>query len=239
MNLLVRMHYTYVSWTTLTISLFVYFMFIGNSAAMSEPEVEFCNAMTCFGTEEDKKAYEEEHNCIADKCDYAVTRVEQQTVNIDRDDRTYGFYRNQFCIADDACMDRASLDNSAWLSDVVFDFIEPLVNQEGRWQELLQECESLLPIFDSLVCQSRLADYHINTDLQNSLNTNGCGTQEDWDRIGDLLRQCINEGVEEDVVLGFESVTSAYAGYVVAGERNEVRDACIAHRRSNGLNIEF
>lgn len=226
--------------------LFMVCVFAGSvSHAMpsTETDIIFCNAMECFGSEESEQAFEAENDCIADECEYSVARVREQTDSLARSAPAYGFYRNQLCIADAACMDSvgdsAGIANPAWLGRVVRDFIEPLVNQEGQWRQRLRDCEGLPDIPGSgLYCQNLLAEYHIMNDLRDAVNSNGCGSEQDWDRIGELLNQCIAEGVEEDIILGFETMVELTAGAIVARERANVRNMCIAHRQDNGLNIE-
>ena len=197
-----------------------------------------CNESVCFIDEAGKKEYEKENTCLAqDNCDYAVSRVEHQFKNIPKTNPTYGFYRNQVCIADKACSNRSMLENKKWLTNVVQDFITPLVEEEGEWKAKKKECATLL-LFPHLNCQKIMARYHISEDLQNSVNRNGCGTLKDWDQVGIWLKACIEKGVQEDVAQGLQSTASAYASYVVAGERKKVRDTCIKYRSEHALPIE-
>ena len=212
------------------------FIPIGTSiAAPSKPP---CDIEVCFVNDDAKREYERQNNCVAvNRCDYAVQRVQEVRKTIPANDPTYGFYRNQDCIANKSCKEKAQLDNPTWLDHVVYDFITPLVEEEGEWKEKKQQCNTLW-IGAGIRCQQIMAEYHISEDLQNSVNRNGCGTQEDWDQIGVWLKECVDKGVEEDVARGLQSAASAYASYVVAGERKKVRDACIRYRSGRGLSLE-
>lgn len=101
-----------------------------------------------------------------------------------------------------------------------------------------KKCLDYKGAFRGLVCQKEMAAYHIKTDLQASVNKNGCGTQKDWDQIGAWLKACVDTGVKEDIIFGFESAGSLVASVILAWDRSSVRNACIADRKARGLNIE-
>lgn len=183
----------------------------------------------CFISQAAKRAWEESNKCTfepnQDKCDAAVAKVENSTPQ--RSHPAYGFYRNQRCIAAAACNNRDQLDDPVWLEDVVDDFITPLVNKEGDWGAIIQQCESMLVPPAGLRCQNLMAEYHISVDLIGSLEENGCGTERDWDLIGEWLKSCIEAGIREDLPIGSD-IGGWYAKLVIASERQGVRDACLS-----------
>lgn len=197
-----------------------------------------CNEPVCFTNDVNKQQYEKANNCVVqNKCDYAVASVKQEFNKIPASNPTYGFYRNQVCIADKSCASKASLDNAGWLDNVVNDFITPLVKEEGKWKSIKAKCLTYRH-FAGLNCQDDMAKYHIKEDLQASVNKNGCGTEKDWDKIGAWLKACVDTGVKEDVVFGFESAGGWVASVILAWNRDAVRSACVTDRKARGLNIE-
>lgn len=197
-----------------------------------------CDVDICFANAVQKKQHEQANNCIVkNKCSYAVESVKQEFKKIEKSNPTYGFYRNQVCIADKACSSKKALDNASWLDDVVYDFITPLVDEEGEWKAKKKECAGLM-VAKGLRCQAIMAKYHIKDDLQTSVNKNGCGTEKDWDQIGTWLKACVDTGVKEDIVFGFETAGYSVAALILAWDRSAVRTACIADRKARGLNVE-
>lgn len=83
-----------------------------------------------------------------------------------------------------------------------------------------------------------MAEYHIQTDLQKSVNANGCGTLKDWDQIGTWLKTCVDKGVAEDVIPGLQGASGWVASLVIAWDRSSVRTNCVANRTARGLNVE-
>jgi hypothetical protein len=196
-----------------------------------------CDVAVCFINQAAKDKFEKENNCVfANKCDFSVQRVKEEFDKIPKSDPTYGFYRNQYCIANKSCSSKSSLDNSKWLDSVVYDFINPLVTELGNWKLIKAECKTYV-IFPGLQCQKAMAKYHISEDLQVSVNDNGCGTVKDWEQIGKWLEECIKAGLADD---GLSSLpfSETYAIYTVKSERDKVRAECVKHRTAKGLPIE-
>lgn len=193
----------------------------------------------CYASDAAKKKAEADGKCrAANKCEAAAQSVKEVLDKTPKTDPTYGFYRNQNCIADKSCSNAMLLDSGKWLGNVVNDFIAPLVNDEGDWKAKKKECAELRVAAKHLRCQNLMADYHINTDLQDSVNKNGCGTQKDWDQVGTWLKQCVQKGVEEDIVTGLQSAAALEAYAILALERAQVRNTCVAYRTQRGLKIE-
>lgn len=191
----------------------------------------------CYANEAAKKKAELEGNCRAEnKCESSLKQVKEVLSKTPKTDPTYGFYRNQDCVASKSCADSSKLDSSPWLNNVVNDFIKPLVDESGRWKAIKKSCDDrFVNCFD---CQKRMAEYHIETDLQNSVNKNGCGTEKDWDQVGVAVELCALKGIIDDV-----GEVAALPGFLIAkpilvSARKLVRDTCIADRKSRGLKIE-
>lgn len=217
--------------------------FISSFNAYAQPTStadHFCNLAYCFTDQAAKTKYETDNNCrFADsgKCGASVKAIQGELNKISKSDPTYGFYRNQECIANKACFNKGDLNSSKWLDNVVKDFVTPLATLQNDWPKKIQYCNSLF-IAPALRCQQAMAEYHISKDLQGSLNKNGCGTKKDWDQIGQWLADCINKGIKDDNVPNPFDWATAYASNTVQAERDKVRNACIQYRTSHNLQIE-
>jgi hypothetical protein len=193
----------------------------------------------CYASDAAKKKAEADGKCrAANKCEAAAQSVKEVLDKTPKTDPTYGFYRNQNCIADKSCSNAMLLDSGKWLGNVVNDFIAPLVNEEGKWKDIKKKCEAIILPPKGLQCQKLMADYHIGTDLQDSVNKNGCGSQKDWDQVGTWLKQCVQKGVEEDIATGLQGAASIGVYALLAFERAQVRNTCVAVRTKNGLKVE-
>jgi hypothetical protein len=209
-----------------------------NPSDSNNPLRPRCEPMMCFQTKAAQKEYEFKKDCVfKNKCDFAVEGVEHELNKIPKNDPTWGFYRNQDCIAGQSCSHKGQLDDSKWIDNVVYDFITPLVEEQGEWKDIKIRCQ-FFPIPRNLRCQQFMAQYHIKEDLQNSLNKNGCGTQKDWDQIGIWLEDCIKTGIQQDIPSGLQTISAAYAASEVKTERDKVRATCIQYRQQNNLSIE-
>ena len=163
-------------------------------------------------------------------CDEMVRRLEQ--LKIDRDDPRYGFYRNQTCIAKKACQARPDMQDKDWLNKVVPAFVNPLIEKERDWKTVMEDCKrySKLP-GGRLLCQSDMADYHMRVDLQDALNRHGCGSASDWRKVGDFITECIDTGVEKDLMQGVQWLGKKIADNVVQRSRDAVRAKCMEARK--------
>ncbi len=146
-----------------------------------------------------------------------------------------GFINNQTCIAKDACINKSTLQNQKWLDAVVPDFVDPLIRKSGQWPQVLQNCKFLSSGIPQFIrekwCEGHMAKYHIENDLQNSLNKNGCGTESDWNSIGTVINKCVKDA---NPIPGMGNVANQIVQYL----RDSVRASCIAHRTQNNLPIE-
>ena len=191
----------------------------------------------CYASDAAKKKAEADGKCRAEsKCESSVRQVKEELSKTPKTDPTYGFYRNQDCVASKSCADSSKLDSSPWLNNVVNDFIKPLINESGDWKDIKASCNN--PFMLHVTCQKRMAEYHIATDLQNSVNKNGCGTEKDWDQVGVAVELCALKGIIDDV-----GEVASLPGFLIAkpilvSARKSVRESCIAYRKSHGLKIE-
>ncbi|CAF3726225.1 unnamed protein product, partial [Rotaria sordida] len=190
---------------------------------------------------------------IDDQCYTRVTDLEKLPTPTGA--HKNGFIINQKCIAKQSCLERNSLNSSIWLDKVVAAFVDPFLKEIGDWPKILQACSASTYIFANSItymyyippqaiagmivndyiarrlCESIMANYHINRDLQNSLNMNGCGTEHDWNKIGDYIKDCVNGQTL--------AVEGWVASSIVIYLRNTVRQNCITYRTSHGLPIEY
>lgn len=158
-------------------------------------------------------------------CDEMVRRLKQ--LKIAQDDPRHGFYRNQTCIAEKSCAARSNLDDKQWLNKVVPAFVNPLLGKSGEWPQKMRDCENLSKApLGGFICQGLMADYHIEVDLQNALNKNGCGTSKDWKKVGDIITECIQQGNAEDVINKFQKAADYIANQMVQSSRDTIRANC-------------
>jgi hypothetical protein len=165
-------------------------------------------------------------------CADAVKQL--QNIKLAPGDPINGFIRNQTCIASASCSTN-TISDKPWINSVISDFVSPFTTQSGQWKQVEAACRTHT-ILAPLRCEQAMANYHINQDLQNALDKDGCGTQADWDAIAQELNQCIAAGVNEDVpVLGFNQAANWEAAREVISMRNDVRSQCMQDRKAKGL----
>ncbi|MHB1232066.1 MAG: hypothetical protein ACYCZQ_05730 [Burkholderiales bacterium] len=158
-------------------------------------------------------------------CDEMVRRLKQ--LKIAQDDPRHGFYRNQTCIAEKSCAARSDMDDKQWLNKAVPAFVNPLLGKSGEWPQKMRDCKNLSKApLGGFICQGLMADYHIEVDLQNALNKNGCGTSKDWKKVGDIITECIQQGNAEDVINKFQKAADYIANQMVQSSRDTIRANC-------------
>lgn len=144
-----------------------------------------------------------------------------------------GFIVNQTCIAKTSCLSKTNLDKPAWLDTVVTRFVTPFTTRSGDWNTVIASCDnfpSTIAYVKRKVCEARMARYHISHDLQSALNTTGCGTVNDWNRIGAIISNCVDQANN--------AVAGAFASGVVQYLRDNVRSLCVDYRQSHNLPVE-
>ena len=164
-------------------------------------------------------------------CDTVVKEL--QKLPLSKGDPTNLFVINQTCIADTACKNKSKMDNPKWLDNVVNDFVGAFLKKAGRWKAKIKEClsyEGPLIVKEAL-CAGKMAEYHIHTDLRNAVNRYGCGTNNDWNRIGRYISRCLlNVNGSRNLMI------NVFAEIVVPMYRKTVRSECLLYRRENNLN---
>jgi len=147
-------------------------------------------------------------------------------------DNTSIFANIQACIAEKSCQGKQNLENPDWLDKVLPDFINKWKDQTGAWLAVKAACQALT--FDPKtilirkeLCAAMMAAYHINFDLKGTLVDFGCGTDQDFMKIGDIIRNCTSDN------LGFPF--NEIAKPIVDFMRDFVHDQCIAERLNRGL----
>lgn len=99
------------------------------------------------------------------------------------------------------------------------------LDKTGRWPDVIAGCNSVYYVpFSPEMCMSDMAQYHIKNDLQGTLNSLGCGTDADWDRVAKIITQCITQSTQYDPVRRWAGDMS------VQSWRNVTRQNCKAAR---------
>ncbi len=162
--------------------------------------------------------------------------MKQELEKLKDDERMNGFANIQLCMAEKSCTDKQNLDNPSWLDNVLNAFFQPFIEKNGEWHDVIDDCQKLAnhwsPSDAIYQCQQLMANYHISHDLKNALNINGCGTQNDWDAIGEYLKSCVGQS---DINMLYMDI----AINKVIEDRKFVRSQCIEDRELSGLQIEF
>ncbi|CAF0819530.1 unnamed protein product [Adineta ricciae] len=169
-------------------------------------------------------------------CSIPVEQMVKDVAAFKHNDVASGFAINQLCIAKHGCENKKSLDNPSWFDNILVAFIAPYVERNGNWNAVIEHCHSTLakiPVLGKYFCQQTMANYHISVDLKNAVINNGCGTQHDWNAVGNIIVNCVKEA-QIGIPFG-----ESYAISEVFQQRNLVRENCIKMRREKGLQVEF
>ncbi len=143
-------------------------------------------------------------------------------------DNTSLFAENQACIAEQAC--QAKMEKPDWLNKVLPDFIKKWGDQTGDWPAVLEKCKNLGVFFPKLRCADLMAQYHIQTDLSDTLKRIGCGTDEDFKNIGEIVKACS----DKNIAFPFNLIAKS----AVDRMRTEIRANCKAYRLKNKLPLD-
>ena len=82
-----------------------------------------------------------------------------------------------------------------------------------------------------VLCARDEARYHIDSDLVPTLVTEGCGSENDWTKVYDVIAVC----TAKNMPLGSQTL-SAFGAYYY---RNQARNACVATRTAAGQNTSI
>jgi hypothetical protein len=157
-----------------------------------------------------------------------------QKISLRSNDPTLGFWRNQYCIAELACQQRHTFENTLWWDTVLELFIQAYVKNTRRWPDIIAHCEkrsSFNPL-RNLLCQRDMAYYHIYKDLPDALNQAGCSTKADWQKLEGYINHCIQQ-------VHYPPLISQYIQNRVIHYRNEVRNTCITKTSLTHNNKRF
>jgi hypothetical protein len=152
-------------------------------------------------------------------------------------DPTSTFERIQTCIARAACDPNSGISDPK-INDVVADFIQRFLNQNGGWPIVLATCAALQaqtppqcqPAFQPCIpafvardaCATAMAYEHITQDLTAALEENTCFNDSDWDKIHDIVKNCTNQ--ELGAFQGF------IANAAVSSWRDGARNECFCSK---------
>jgi hypothetical protein len=169
-------------------------------------------------------------------------QLQKQIDQLRENDLRALFLKTQKCIldglADGKCCVSAK-ENSQWLDDVVEDFMRPLFDAlggapEAHWEEVFNNLTKAEEVIENetfvhkwlfeLVAARDMALAHINFDLKSSIETNGAGTDEDWECVGSVVSAC-----EKEFFNGLERLSGKVVGsfdttFDVAKLRDEMRN---------------
>ena len=162
------------------------------------------------------------HTSVTDTASCAVQVHDLQKVSVQPADPTDGFRRNQLCIAERACANRAKFEQPQWLDQVMQRFIDPYTRQEHAWKQVVTHCQqrSRLNPLRALMCQREMAQYHIFTDLNKALAQTGCSSAADWQRLESYIVGCVQDA-------HYPPLISTYIQNRLVSYRNQVRQQCL------------
>lgn len=165
------------------------------------------------------------HTSVADSASCAKQVHDLQRIMVRPADPTDGFRRNQLCIAERACANRAKFEQPHWLDQVMRRFIDPYTKQEQAWKQVVTHCQqrSRLNPLRALLCQREMAQYHIFTDLNQALAQTGCSSTADWQRLESYIIACVQDA-------HYPPLVTMYIQNRLVYYRNQVRQQCLATR---------
>lgn len=153
------------------------------------------------------------------------------------------FHTQQTCIARKSCELRCQMDNCQWMDLVIPAFARPYLDGDGIWPIVETNCGAMQGLL-SLVpggkwiadreCFSSMGWYHVQVDLKNALEAHGCGTQQDWDLVGEQIAPCL---LTTDP--GYPNQYYEFGGVFVRLARERVRTQCLANRNARNLPIDI
>ena len=207
----------------------------------------------------DKKPYDVLGNCKQPACgengpelvnddgdgEYCPCLNSVDDVQSDYDKTGFLFAKMQACIARKACEGATQplhFEKPQWINDVVSDFTREYTNRTGTWNDVISTdwCNGVTSesnFISQFKCSEQMAKYHINTDLSDTVYEYGCGTQNDWDKIGLDIKSCI----ASDLQLGdegfFDRIAKKLAADDVIKYRTIVNNQCKDRRGKEGKPI--
>ncbi|NIJ85194.1 hypothetical protein FHY35_002149 [Xanthomonas arboricola] len=154
-------------------------------------------------------------------------------------DPRYLFHTQQTCIARKSCELRCRMDNCQWMDLVIPAFARPYLDGDGSWPIVETNCGAMQGLLSVVPggkwiadreCFSSMGWYHVQVDLKNALEVHGCGTQQDWDLVGEQIAPCL---LTTDP--GYPNQYYEFGSIFVRLARERVRSQCVANRNARGL----
>ncbi|WP_421567598.1 hypothetical protein [Stenotrophomonas sp. PD6] len=152
------------------------------------------------------------------------------------------FHAQQTCIAKKSCQLRCQMDNCKWMELVIPAFVDPYLGGENLWPFVEGLCSNFVGTMADMgvigkwiadrECFSTMGWYHVQVDLKNALTQYGCGSQNDWDLVGQQIVPCLRETQPHYPQLYYEM-----GGIFVQYARERVRQQCRANRPNGSLDI--
>lgn len=149
------------------------------------------------------------------------------------------FHAQQTCIAKKSCQLRCQMDNCQWMDNVIPAFVDPYLGGDGLWPQIEASCAGIVVAMAGLPgvgkwiadreCFSTMGWYHVQVDLRNALTQYGCGSQNDWDLVGEQIVPCLKETQP-----GYPQIYYEVGGIFVDSARERVRQQCRASRAASG-----
>lgn len=153
------------------------------------------------------------------------------------------FHSQQECIARTSCELRCQMDNCQWMDLVIPAFTRPYLDGDGIWPIVETNCGAMQGLLSVVPggkwiadreCFSTMGWNHVQIDLKAALEAHGCGTQKDWDLVGDQIAPCL---LKTDP--GYPNQYYEFGGVFVRLARERVRSQCLASRNARGLPIDI
>lgn len=153
------------------------------------------------------------------------------------------FHTQQTCIAKKSCELRCQMDNCQWMDLVIPAFAKPYLDGDGGWPIVETNCGGMQGLLSVVPggkwiadreCFSSMGWYHVQVDLKSALEAHGCGTQKDWDLVGEQIAPCL---LTTDP--GYPNQYYEFGGVFVRLARERVRSQCLANRNYRGLPIDI
>ncbi len=157
-------------------------------------------------------------------------------------DPTRLFHAQQTCIAKKSCELRCQMDNCQWMERVIPAFVDPYLGGENLWPLVEASCTGFVGMMANQgitgkwiadrECFATMGWYHVLVDLKNALTKYGCGSQNDWDLVGQQIVPCLRETQP-----GYPQLYYEMGGIFVQNARERVRQQCKANRPNGTLEI--
>lgn len=154
---------------------------------------------------------------LKQQCEIAISRLQSEMPP--ENSAIFAFHRNQTCIAIKGFAQIDKFENPDWFAKIMVDFVNAYLDKTDEWRNLIEKCNNR-KIFRALkffLAQREMAFYHIKHDLPNSLMKFGCGTDNDWAQLEDVIKSCIDDA-------NYSKFLNWRVKYRIIKLRNQVRE---------------